>query len=81
MSKNAHILTRIVQAEVRILSDKDFEGYDYNKPSVGRWELIEYINSRGEDGKPIRMWQPVYEYTFNTPKIDNHNKVKEITLE
>lgn len=48
-------LTAIHQHEVKILTAKDFEGYDYNKPGPD-WELVEYKDFKDKDGKPLRTW-------------------------
>lgn len=66
------LLTSIYQDEVKILSESDApETYKNNLPPGGsaKWELIELA-----DGK--RFWQPKHSYTFNTPAITDHTKVK-----
>jgi len=66
------LLTSIYQEEVKILSESDDpETYKNNLPPGGssKWELIEYA-----DGK--RLWCPKHSYTFNTPVITDHTKLR-----
>lgn len=66
------ILTSIVQHEVKILSAKDFDGYDYNKPGP-QWELIEYIDFKDKDGKPLRSW--VSKHSLIYPEFKDKSKL------
>jgi len=66
------ILTHIQQSEVKVLSAKDFDGYDYNRPS-DKWELVEYVDVKDKDGKPLRSW--VAGYSLKYPKFNDHSKL------
>lgn len=57
------ILTQIIQHEVNILSAKDFDGYDRNKPGPN-WELVEYKDFKEKDGSPLRMWTSKHSLSY-----------------
>lgn len=76
MSKYNSLTTRIVQSKCRIVKPEEWriEGsYESNKPG-DKWELIEY-----DDKKKTRTWTP--KYTLLIPKIEDHSKVKIITID
>jgi hypothetical protein len=66
------ILTDIVQHEVKILSAKDFDRYDYNKPGAN-WELIEYVDFKDKDNKPLRSW--VGKHQLQYPEFRDKSKL------
>jgi len=67
------IMTTISQYEVKILSAKDRDDYESNRPGK-KWELVEYIGSKDKDGKPVRAWAPNYQLIY--AKFSDHSKLK-----
>jgi hypothetical protein len=73
MNKQKSYVTHIIQQEVKVLSPKDYDGYEQNQPS-SKWEFIEYAGKKDKDGKPIRAWIP--QYSLDSDKIKDFSKVK-----
>lgn len=67
-------VTHITQFEVKVLSEKDWpEGYADNRPNE-KWELVEYVGYKNEDGSPHRVWTP--KYTLQYEKFTDYSKLK-----
>ena len=66
------ILTNISQAEVKILTAKDYDGYEANRPGP-QWELVEYKDIKDRDGKPLRVWAG--KHTLRYPKFTDMSKL------
>lgn len=71
------LVTSISQYEVKIVTEQDApDTYAKNLPPGGKdkWQLVQF-----EDGK--QLWQPIHQYTFNTPLIADRTKVKIVVSE
>ncbi|ETT25243.1 hypothetical protein RR21198_3983 [Rhodococcus rhodochrous ATCC 21198] len=76
MSKKA-IVTSITQHEVKLLGPDDWDGYEKNRPGKN-WELIEYVDFKTKEGKPLRVWTP--NYTLKYWKFRDHSKLEIVGL-